>query len=341
MDWFERITGFREADHESTRSRLAVEGSALVSRVNGSRHGVGTLSLRSLGELRESTRGLPRKGRRTKLACLQGDVRALHRQRANEGALFQVASQFNLLEMVSPRVTPELGVTRYADDPTQGPGCAIAAGAATIYRNYFAPVDGEPGQTAQRQIDALQPLGEALAARLGRPLHQLWTMRNGYALCTEAGLADIGCWRRSAPEDDVEALRARLQIGLHSDVEVTDAPGPARPRVSQAFCSALPVSYSEVDSAAWEPFARLVLEAAYEATLLAAVERQHQGAPARVLLTRLGGGAFGNAERWIDDAIARALARVEWAGLDVKLVSLGAPNEGSVALVERWQRAGR
>jgi transposase len=50
--------------------------------------------------------------------------------------------QFNLLEMTSPSVSPEHGVTRYQDDHTQGPACAIAAGAATIYRNYFAPVGG-------------------------------------------------------------------------------------------------------------------------------------------------------------------------------------------------------
>ena len=39
-------------------------------------------------------------------------------------------------------MTPEHGVTRYQHDRTQGPACAIAAGAATIYRNYFAPVGG-------------------------------------------------------------------------------------------------------------------------------------------------------------------------------------------------------
>jgi hypothetical protein len=66
----------------------------------------------------------------------------MHQSPKNAGALFQVASQFNLLEMVLPRVTPEHGVTRYAHDHTQGPACAIAAGAATIYRNYFVPVDG-------------------------------------------------------------------------------------------------------------------------------------------------------------------------------------------------------
>ena len=77
-----------------------------------------------------------------------------------------MASQFNLLEMVSPTVTPEHGVTRYQHDRTQGPACAIAAGAATIYRNYFAPVGGGYGQTTERQFDGLADLGEALSRRL-------------------------------------------------------------------------------------------------------------------------------------------------------------------------------
>lgn len=339
MDWFERITGFREADYESTRSRLAVEGQALVSRVNGSRHGIGRLELCTLEDLRRRTSALPAAPRRTTLACVAGDAKALHAKKANAGALFQVASQFNLLEMISPRVTPERGVSGYADDPTQGPACAIAAGAATIFRNYFVPVQGVPGQTRERQIDALAPLGAALAARLGRPPSSLWTMRNGYALCSDEGLAAIGTLLRSCPAPERDALRAALAIGLHHDVEVTAAPGPVRPRVSQAFCSALPVAYSELPAPRWEPFARLVLEAAYEATLRAAWERHHQGAPARVLLTRLGGGAFGNDDRWIDDAIAHALQQVEGAGLEVLLVSFRSVHPGHAALAERW-RAG-
>jgi hypothetical protein len=340
MNWFERITGFREADYESTRSRLAMDGETLVSRVNGSRHGAGRLELCTLGELRRRTQALPAgKTRRTRVACVSGDAKALHAQQANAGALFQVASQFNLLEMVSPRVTPERGVSGYADDPTQGPACAVAAGAATIFRNYFVPLQGQTGQTSERQIDALAPLGAALAARLGRPPSSLWTMRNGYALCSAEGLAAIGALLRSCSAADLDELRAALAIGLHHDVEVTAAPGPRRPRVSQAFCSALPVAYSEVPPAQWEPFARLVLEAAYEATLRAAWERHHQGAPALVLLTRLGGGAFGNDDRWIDDALARALRQVGWAGLDVKLVSFGAVHPSHAALAERWRQA--
>lgn len=47
----------------------------------------------------------------------------LHGSPEFEGAWFQVASQFNALEMPSPSVTPEQGVTAYVHDRTQGPAC--------------------------------------------------------------------------------------------------------------------------------------------------------------------------------------------------------------------------
>ena len=34
---------------------------------------------------------------------------------------------------------PEDGVTLYAADPTQGPACALACAAGSVYRNYFCP----------------------------------------------------------------------------------------------------------------------------------------------------------------------------------------------------------
>jgi hypothetical protein len=95
------------------------------------------------------------------------------------------------------------------------------------------------------------------------------------------------------------------------------------PQVSQAFCSALPIAYSNIPTAAWCPFAQVILEAAYEATLSAAVLNAGRGCPPIVLLTRLGGGAFGNAGEWIDAALRRALRLFENYDLDVRLISRG------------------
>lgn len=347
MDWFERITGFAEAGYAETQARLSVDGEHLVSKANGRRHRIGRLELVTLQALR-ARRVLSGSGSRRRsstVRCLVGDVRALHGQPEFAGATFQVASQFNLLEMVGPEVTPEEGVTRYMFDRTQGPACAIAAGAGTIYRNYLVPVGEGFGQTRERQLDALAPLGQALADRLQRPMASLWTMRNGYALASAHGLGAIGQLLDAASideHDERDRLRGLLAVGVHRDVAVTDASAAPDagepPLVTQVYASALPVAYSGIAAPAWEPFARLVLEAGYEATLLAAVEQAARGGSPTVLLTRLGGGAFGNPDGWIDDAIVRALHVVEHAGLDVRLVSHAGAHPGLQAIEAAWRR---
>jgi hypothetical protein len=50
----------------------------------------------------------------------------MHQASEYSGALFQVASQFNALEMTGSEVTPEHSVTRYERDHIQCPACAIA-----------------------------------------------------------------------------------------------------------------------------------------------------------------------------------------------------------------------
>ncbi len=72
----------------------------------------------------------------------------------------------------------------------------------------------------------------------------------------------------------------------------------------------------------WEPLARLVLDAAYEATLLATALHADHDAP-RVFLTLLGAGAFGNPVGWVVAAIARAAEQTHALGLDIKVVSHG------------------
>ena len=347
MDWFERLTGFRETGYEGTRCQLEVQGTQLRSRVNGKSYAIGALELVSLADLRQRVQSAGSLPGRLTVKVVTGDVRRLHRAPEYASALFQVASQFNLLEMVSPNVTPEQGVTRYAGDPTQGPACAIAAGAATIYRNYCAPVAGGIGQTAGRQLDGLADLGaaleEAIGQALGQSVESLWDMRNGYAMGTRSGLQAIAAHLASITQGEIDVLRSRLRIGVHSDVEVTDAGGPSNPAghpgplVSQAFCSALPVAYSRVPQADWRAFACLVLEAAYEGTLWAGVLNARRGNSNVVLLTRLGGGAFGNDDDWIHSAMHRALHKAAGFGLDVRLVSYGAPSRELLQLARDFE----
>ena len=77
----------------------------------------------------------------------------------------------------------------------------------------------------------------------------------------------------------------------------------------------------------------MVLEAAYEATLLAACIQRAEVGYAKVLLTRLGSGALGNDDDWIDAAIRRTLRLTEGMGLDVWLFCYGAVDDWTQALV--------
>jgi hypothetical protein len=335
--WFEQLFGFREGSYADTRSMFTVEGPTLRSLANARAFAVGRFSTPSLGALRQRTQGaLPGRVRVTHEAI--GDVLELHARPANRGALFQVASQLNCLEFAHPNARPEDGVTHYATDPTQGPACSLAAAAATVYRNYFAPVRGIAGQTHDRQLDTL----DELAAVLGRP-GAYWDVRNGYTWSDEARLGRL---RKAFARHDREALLGLVKIGVHTDVQVTFARRfvePTEPaHVSQAFCSALSCGYTAVGLSHWEPLATLVLDAAYEATLRAAVldalEGQRTPPPKRVWLTFLGGGAFGNRTEWIGDALGRALARLEGTDLDVRIGHYRTIDEGMVQRVEQARR---
>ena len=317
--WFEKLTGFKETSPAEVRRQLKLSGDTLTSAVNGSSFVCGTLDVISLAELRKQSAAIA-KGSPLRVTEQVANVQDLHADATNTGALFQVASQFNLLEMVSPNVTPEQGVGIYENDFTQGPACAIAAGAGTIYRNYFAPTHGKIGQSATHQIDCLSELGEALQNTDGR----LWKMSNGYALASAEGLDEISKRLQTASEDELEELRGKLKVGFQWGIQVTLK--DCSHLVSQVYCSAMPVAYSPHSSEAWQGFAVLILEAAYEATLCAAVLNAQKTGNNTLYLTLLGGGAFGNKESWIMDAIDRAIKIHAHSGLDVRIVSYGSSN---------------
>lgn len=151
---------------------------------------------------------------------------------------------------------------------------------------------------------------------------------DGYALpATSAAMREVG---NKLKKDAILAKEAEgaLRVGVHWD---TQAMPPNTHRVCQVYASALPVAYAPNTRAAdWEPFARLVLRAAYEATLAVGVCKaanlaRRSGTPQRVAvyLTSLGGGAFGNRHEWIRDALNGALEKFSEAPLDVKLVHYG------------------
>ncbi|NEU77759.1 hypothetical protein [Nostoc sp. UIC 10630] len=321
MTWFETLTGFPEESPQQVWQNITVDGKVLKSRVNGKVMVCGQLETPSLAELRERVHASGYQVGKISVREIVANVQHLHINESNADSLFQVASQFNLLEMVSPNVTPERGVGIYESDPTQGPACAIAAGAGTIYRNYFATVNGQTGQSTTNQIDCLADIGVAL----GNSKSRLWEMRNGYALASHSGLVEISNRLRAASESELDGLRELLRIGIQWSTQVTL--NDCKHTVSQAYCSALPVSYSRHSSNLWTEFARLVLEASYEATICTAILNSIRNGNNRLFLTLLGGGAFGNQTDWIIGGIQRALNLYKYADLDVAIVSYGSSKQ--------------
>lgn len=313
--WFEQLFGFPEAPYLETQASFELQGESVRSKVNGRSFVAGRFSTPSLAWLREQAAGLLPGVLKVRHEAV-GDVLELHALPDNEGAMFQAASQLNCLEFAGAEEVPEDGITQYATDPTQGPACALAAAGATVVRNYFAEVAGARGQTRDRQLNNL----DAVQARLGAAGACI-EVRNGYTFSDVARLRELGS---ALATHDREELLGAVKVGIHADVGVTFARRfvePDQPRlVSQAFCSALSCGYTGGSLELWAPLATIVLDAAYEATLLAAVlDTAHGRGSGKVWLTFLGGGAFGNDRRWIAGAISLALSRLGNRALDVRI----------------------
>lgn len=277
MSWFEDLTGIVEHDPEHVRGQLELDGERLRSLANGQSCGPGRLKISTLAELRKQVADLDSPGPgQLILSERVADVRELHQDASQANAMFQVASQFNLLEMVHPGVCPEQGIGRYQSDRTQGPICAMAS---------------------------------------------------------EQGLRQIAEHLDGIDEPARDTLRQQLKIGIQWNTEVT-LPGAGH-TVSQAYCSALPVAYSREPSSLWEPFARLVLEASYDAVFCAARINQARTGSNQLFLTLIGGGAFGNRSEWITDAIEYAVDRHKASGLYVQIVSYGRSQPAVAGLIER------
>ena len=145
-------------------------------------------------------------------------------------------------------------------------------------------------------------------------------MRNGYALGTAEGLTAIGHLLDGASEDLLDALRGQLAIGLHRNVEVTDGDarvGGCHRRSARRSLGVLAARRSLGAVRPPGPGGHLRGDAAGRG------RAGSRGGSNTVLLTRVGGGVFGNGEAWIDGAIERAMEIVDDAGLDISIVGHG------------------
>lgn len=325
--WFRELFGFNETPggFKRNQSHFKMHDGYLVcdSAVGpGKRMYVGPFTTPSLAELRERICMKPDTKESMQTACIKfhnmaapSGVVPLITDPANAGAVFQAASQFNALEMTGPGVTPGAGIAIYHNDPTQGPKCALACPAGTIFRNYLY---NEKGQ-GDEQLDCLADVG----ALLGNSNERIWSMKNGYVIPRSCVAMKELEQTLGSNADLVAEAEAALRIAVHWDTQVRP---PGTHTVAQVYASALPIAYArEIPLGHWQQFAKLVLRAAYDATLcVAAVKSQEQGGKrVKVFLTSLGGGAFGNPREWIQDAVAESIRRHSCSALDVHLVHYG------------------
>jgi hypothetical protein len=352
-NWFEDTFGFPEpTEYAAARARFRVEGegddAVLLSQAPSGKKRLfhlGMFEMPSVSELRSrlanSSGSAPSGERGVSFSHASGDVRVLHRNPAYAGTVFQAASQFNCLEMVGPNVRPEDGVTRYWMDRTQGPICAMACPAATVFRNYL--VDGT-GQAGAGQLDLLRGVGRVLGNHSdngGAPRY--WTMENGYcAPRSPTSMAELNAAAETSADPAAlrEAAIGALQVGVHWSTEVTLQRGESH-RVCQVFSSALPLAYyKSVRSIDWEPLAKIVLDATYEATFAAAaLLARRRAARVSLVLTKVGGGAFGNRTQWIVDSIARAVGIFREHPLDVTLLHYGHEESAYVKALKPFKAA--
>ena len=301
MTWFDTLTGFSETSGDDVRSKLRLEGSLLKSLENNQTFDCGEFTTPSLNDLRQNSDLSESEGCNIRVSEVVADVQSLHQDPANSFAVFQVASQFNCLEMAAPHITSEKGVGIYQNDWTQGPACCICAGAGTIYRNYFVNHNGQLGQSTDNQIDCLALIGR----HFDNSANEYWQMQNGYCFPKKKGLAKIEKQLSESVESQVDEIRGKLMVGLQSNTEVTI--GESNHLVTQVFCSALPIAYSDISSQHWNHFPRLILDATYELTFLVALRNLKDTGCGKLFLTLVGGGVFGNKQEWILSSISRSL----------------------------------
>ena len=334
-DWFETLFGFTESHftYKEVQSKFIVsdDGTSIKSITNGQEYSVGNFQCPTVAQLRSQAKSIGKKGTVKVNHVAYGDVFNVHSMPEYRGALFQAASQFNCLEFPHSDRTPELGVTKYYQDYTQGPACAVAAGPAAVFRNYFVCVNGETGQTSLNQVNNMDEVEKLL----NNVEHGYFLVRNGYTNSSDEALQRLNerLFEIEKDEKERELLVDAFKIGLHWNVEVPFTSrfkkvptSESKQFVSQAYCSAISCAYSNASPRLWEPLARLVLEGVYEATLWAAVINSVNHGNNKVLLTKVGGGVFGNMESWIIDAIARAIEAVSGYDIDVHIYHHGAVN---------------
>ncbi|MDR1906703.1 MAG: hypothetical protein LBQ03_00550 [Puniceicoccales bacterium] len=235
-----------------------------------------------------------------------------------EGAIVQVASQFNGLESVNSEITP---LWQWVSDRTQGPGACMQALTSTALRCA--------AQEQERLPDAILPLLEsATVSGGGQPILEKYPdlYQNGYLQLSQIrNQDDLEAFARYM-EENAKKLRIQAQWVLCEEAWKAQL---------QVFCAApsfqgININWNDGDSRikAYKRISIALLRAQYEA--LARMARL-SGRPLH--LTAVGMGAFNNPPEALNEALKVVLQVLENSEVPVYLHGY------ALADIGRWNQA--
>ena len=314
-NWFNLIYGFDETVERCNANLSVVLDANNIPRIKSScskkSYRSGLFSTPTIEELRNKSIELLNKSRTNISATTTyshvviDDVLEMHHKYPR--STFQVASQFNCLEFVSPELT-------------QGPACSLACASGTIYRNYFAvpPTNsfGIIGQSQNSQFNLL----DNLERMIDNSNNNYWHVNNGYINSKRKSLAHLN---KNIQSCNIDNFIKNIKVGVHDDVGVVFSsryePIDEDLYVTQVYCSAVSCNYTSIPRKTWQPIAEIILQSQYEGAIWSAVLNHLRGGTNKLFLTFIGGGVFGNKNKWIGRSISRALniATKYDTGLDI------------------------
>lgn len=288
--------------------------------INGKSFQMGNFYQKSIEELQTNIASKPFPGGGT-FNVFYGnnlDVAAFQADPENDGAVFQVASNFNGLETIHQNqdITTQL-ITGYTGDPTQGPSASISAAPGLIFRRYFLfygkdkPI-AEWGQnkSGERQINFLEAITNQ--------------GKNNLPTMSKAGYVQFTNTLRMPNDNDFN----QIKIGYHAQTAVTFGARSGNqhlvvskpyPIIDQVFAAAADFGGTNEalkNNTTAQAWAQTILNAAYQGALHCAFIRNRK----KVFLTLMGGGVFQNDFSWICNAITRLKDFIQQSGLEVTLI---------------------
>lgn len=258
-EWFSNLFGFAEVP-ETVQSQFTISNDErgdlfLTSTINKKSYCVGNFKIRDLQSFNDIKE---RSGGKFNIIIGDGtenvdaDIITCETNPENNGAAFQMASNFNCLDHMPGRKPPRGLLSDYTTHCEQGGPGTVACGPALVYRQYFIPMpSGKIGQ----MTDDIKLLSRT-------PL----VVDDGYVI--------------EIPQNFDYSDPNLYQIGVHQNIDVTLGRAGRKgnnyrivenQRIHQVFCSTIP--FGDIPDTDFNlKVASYILKTEYRLTILSAIE---------------------------------------------------------------------